>query len=82
MLPMWRVCLRSGVSMDISDEDYAIVDALKNVTRKLQSTYSKLNETDDLCLIDGYIYEILALNKQYEYYNKLCKNHQVVAQGF
>ena len=59
-----------------------ILNELHEVQAKLDVTRHYFDLATDNCLIESYIYDIMSLNKKYEYYLKLAKEANLRASGF
>ena len=66
----------------LTDEGVKIVEAIKDVKEKLDQSRQNLDLVVDDELIDSYIYEIIALNKKYEYFIKRAKAFGIIAGGY
>lgn len=58
----------------ISPEDRDVAKILEQLKTDLDFLYNSFDHVTDPILIDGYIYEIMALQMKYKYYLRLCKN--------
>jgi len=76
----------SGVSIRfkscLSPDDKKVVSEVEKLEIRLDCLNNILNEVTDLTLIDSYIYEINAINLRYKYYLDLCKERELVADGY
>lgn len=54
-------------------EGQAILDAIHRIQIQLECAHSSFRDATDAALIDSYIYEIIALQKKYEYFLKAAK---------
>ena len=63
-------------------EGREIVSSIERIKKELEVTQSKFDSVTNDVLIDSYIYEIIALNKKYQYFLQLAKEHGLVAEGF
>lgn len=54
-------------------EGEEILSALRQIQRQLECAQSAFKDVTDEALIDSYIYEIIALQKKYEYFLKAAK---------
>lgn len=66
----------------LSEEGKKIIAAIEDVKAKLDLSRMNLDLVTDDALIDSYIYEIIALNKKYEYFIKKAKDVGIVAGGY
>lgn len=51
-----------------------IIDEIENIKLQLNKTRMNFEMCTDEILIDSYIYEIISLNKKYQYFLRLAKN--------
>lgn len=58
-------------------EDQELVKILEGLKTDLDFLYNNFDHVTDPTLIDGTIYEIMALQMKYKYYLRLCKSHGV-----
>lgn len=68
--------LKSNNALD--EEATEIISFLEDTKMRLEYAEMCLNFANDETLIDSIIYEILSLQKKYDYYLKLIKQKQVV----
>lgn len=54
-------------------EGRKIMDAIHEIQQQLACARQNFDHATDDALIDGYIYEIIALQKKYEYFLKTAK---------
>lgn len=54
-------------------EGQAIVAAIRQIQLQMECARSSFEDATDEALIDSYIYEIIALQKKYEYFLKTAK---------
>ena len=54
-------------------EGEAILAAIRQIQVQLECVHSSFEDATDEALIDSYIYEIIALQKKYEYFLKAAK---------
>ncbi len=80
--PKNQKSLNSNVYGNISHEDTEIIKSLEDVQSQLFMAQKSFDLATDQALVDSFIYEIMSLNKKYEYYLKLCKERGLVAGGF
>lgn len=66
----------------LSIEDMTIVSILEKLKIDLEYAHSSLDQVLDPILIDSYIFEINSINMRYNYYLNLCKERNLVADGF
>ena len=66
----------------LSKEGREILDALKHIKGEMEQNKQNFDLAEDSRLIDSYIYEIIALNKKYEYFLDQAKKNGIVAEGF
>ena len=66
----------------LSKEGKEILDALKHIKGEMEQNKQNFDLAEDNRLIDSYIYEIIALNKKYEYFLDQAKKNGIVAEGF
>lgn len=74
--------MKNKLQDKILDEGQEIMTSIERVKKELEAARNKFDVETNEALIDSYIYEIISLNKKYEYFIKLAKQHGVVAQGF
>ncbi|MFV0315090.1 MAG: DUF2508 family protein [Anaerotignum sp.] len=55
------------------NEDEKILIALQEIQQKLAGVRQAFEAATDEALVDSYIYEMIALNKKYEYYLKTAR---------
>lgn len=67
---------------ELTPEEAEILEGIKQVQEELMLVRMRFDMATDESLIDSYIYEIIALNKKYQYYLRLAKKNGVIAQGF
>lgn len=72
----------SGATRKISEEGSNIINAIEKIKSEIELTRMNFDLAVDEELIDCYIYEIIALNKKYQYFLKLAKENGLVAGGF
>ncbi len=65
----------------ITSEDAELIQALNSVLKDLDVARQSFDLTNNEALTDSFIFEIMALNKRYEYYLKQCKERGLVAGG-
>ena len=56
-------------------EGEEILSTLRRIQLQLECAQSAFEDVTDESLIDSYIYEIIALQKKYEYFLRAAKNH-------
>lgn len=66
----------------LSNEGIEIIGEIEKIKLKLEETRSNFDLATDEALIDCYIYEIISLNKKYQYFLQLAKRNGLVAKGF
>lgn len=66
----------------ISEEGKEILIAIEKIKKELEYNKQCFDLATDEVLIDCYIYEIIALNKKYQYFLQLAKNSGLIAEGF
>lgn len=54
-------------------EGQAILSAIRQIQLQMECARSSFEDATDEALIDSYIYEIIALQKKYEYFLKTAK---------
>ncbi len=54
-------------------EGQAILSAIRQIQIQMECARSSFEDATDEALIDSYIYEIIALQKKYEYFLKTAK---------
>jgi len=57
----------------IGPEDAELIDSLQLVRHNLDFAHRSFDITTDKALLDSIAYEIMSLNKKYEYYLRRCK---------
>ena len=57
----------------LMSEGEAILSAIRQIQLQLECARSSFEDATDEALIDSYIYEIIALQKKYEYFLKTAK---------
>ena len=57
----------------IMTEGQAILAAIRQIQLQMECARSSFEDATDEALIDSYIYEIIALQKKYEYFLKTAK---------
>lgn len=65
----------------ISREDAEIIDSLNKVAYELSLAHKSFEMANSDILIDSFIFEIMSLNKRYDYYIRLCKERGLIAEG-
>ncbi len=63
----------------LSDEGREIISAIETIKEQLTDAKQRFDAATDDALIDCYIYELIALNKKYEYFLKMAKKLGLVA---
>lgn len=66
----------------LSEEGKHIIQEIEKIKEQLEKTKLNFNLATEDSLIDSYIYEIIALNKKYQYFLKKAKDIGLVASGF
>ena len=66
----------------IDPEDAEIINSLQLVKESLAFAHNTFDVTTDRALLDSAAYEIMSLNKKYEYYLRRCKERGLVAIPF
>ena len=56
-----------------------IIDEIENIKLQLNKTRMNFEMCTDEILIDSYIYEIISLNKKYQYFLRLEKKYGISA---
>lgn len=74
--------MKNKVNQVIKSEGQEIVSSIERIKKELEITKNNFDITTNEVLIDSYIYEIIALNKKYEYFLQLAKQIGLVADGF
>lgn len=59
-----------------------IIDEIENIKLQLNKTRINFEMCTDEILIDSYIYEIISLNKKYQYFLRLAKKYGISATVF
>ena len=59
-----------------------IIDEIENIKLQLNKTRMNFEMCTDEILIDSYIYEIISLNKKYQYFLRLAKKYGISATLF
>ncbi|MBR4015341.1 MAG: DUF2508 family protein [Anaerotignum sp.] len=57
----------------LMDEGEKILEAIRRIQIQLECVRQSFEDATDDALIDSYIYEIIALQKKYEYFLKAAK---------
>ena len=65
----------------VSAEDQEILTVLNETAYELKLAQKNFDLVDNDMLIDSFSYEIMALNKRYDYYITLCKERGLAAVG-
>jgi valyl-tRNA synthetase len=65
----------------ISAEDQQILSLLNQTARELWFAQENFEMAENDMLVDSFSYEILALNRRYDYYITLCKARGLVANS-
>lgn len=60
--------------IEIEEEREEIMEAINDIKLKLDSAQICLEFAIDDALIDSIIYEIISLQKKYDYYLRICKS--------
>lgn len=66
----------------LSEEGKHIIEEIERIKDQLEKTRVNFDLATDDSLIDCYIYEIISLNKKYQYFLKKAKEIGLVAKGF
>ncbi len=66
----------------LTKEGKEIIESIEKIKQQLDLTRQNFDMATDESLIDCYIYEIISLNKKYQYFLKLAKQSGIIAQGF
>ena len=66
----------------LTANDTQIINSLNQVKRDLDFAHKSFELTNDTTLVDSFIFEILSLNKKYDYYIRLCKEKGLIGGGF
>jgi len=61
----------------LGPEDAELVDSLQLVKDSLVYAHQSFDITTDRALLDSISYEIMSLNKKYEYYLRRCKERGI-----
>ena len=72
-------------TLQTAEEDFTPVtlqDSIEKTRRALDIAYAGFDNAIDADMIDSYIYEIIALNKKYEYFIKRAKAFGIIAGGY
>ena len=69
---------KEGISFTESE----ILGEIEKIKLQLVKTKMNFDMSTDEILIDSYIYEIISLNKQYQYFLRLAKKYCVSAEVF
>jgi len=62
----------------IAPEDAELIDSLQIVTHSLATAHHSFDIITDRALLDSISYEIMSLNKKYEYYLRKCKERGLI----
>lgn len=73
---------RSHHPKTIDQEGREIIEEIEKIKKELELTRSHFDSTTDDTLIDCLIYQIISLNKKYQYFLKLAKKSGLTAEGF
>ncbi len=60
-------------------EGEEILEAIRQIQLRLECAHKSFEDATDEALIDSYIYEIIALQKKYEYFLKTAKEMGLTA---
>ena len=63
----------------LRQEDIELLESLEGVRKSLDFAHRVFDSTVDNSLLDSLSYEIMSLNKRYEYYHRRCKERHLVA---
>ena len=63
----------------IVPEDAELISSLEQVRSSLAFAHQTFDITTDLALLDSISYEIMSLNKKYEYYLRRCKERGIMS---
>jgi len=66
---------------NISDEGTDIITAINKIKTELERTKMNFDLATDEALIDSYIFELISLNKKYEYFLNLAKENGIIMDG-
>ncbi len=66
----------------ISSEGREIIQSIEDIKNQIYESKKNFDMATDSSLIDCYIYEIISLNKKYEYFLQKAKEMGLIAGGF
>ena len=61
-------------------EDAELIDSLQLISSSLAFAHHSFDITTDRALLDSISYEIMSLNKKYEYYLRRCKERGLMVR--
>ncbi len=64
----------------LTKEEVDVLNNIRSVKNALDLIHQNFEYVTDEKLIDGYIYELYALNSKYSYYLRLCKEKQLTSK--
>mgnify|MGYP001020426273 CR=1 FL=1 len=67
---------------NISEEGTDIISAINKIRGELERARINFDLATDEALIDSYIFELIALNKKYEYFLNLAKESGIIMDGY
>ncbi|MEA4815261.1 MAG: DUF2508 family protein [Lachnospiraceae bacterium] len=67
---------------NISDEGADIITAINKIKTELERVKMNFDLATDEALIDSYIFELISLNKKYEYFLNLAKENGIIMDGY
>lgn len=74
--------MKNKKNKEIHNEAQIIISSIEKIKQELEVTKNNFDLATNEALIDSYIYEIIALNKKYQYFLQLAKQNGLVAEGF
>ena len=74
--------MKNKKNKEIHNEAQIIISSIEKIKQELEVTKNNFDLATNEALIESYIYEIIALNKKYQYFLQLAKQNGLVAEGF
>ena len=74
--------MKNKKNKEIHNEAQIIISSIEKIKQELEVTKNNFDLATNEALIDSYIYEIIALNKKYQYFLQLAKQNGLVAEEF
>lgn len=74
--------MKNKKNKEIHNDAQIIISSIEKIKQELEVTKNNFDLATNEALIDSYIYEIIALNKKYQYFLQLAKQNGLVAEGF